>query len=63
MPIPTPPAIKPLPSSAKGASTRGEINYYHSEGNTIIQFQTDVDAEIEGGIQGLQTPDASWFVL
>jgi Ca2+-binding RTX toxin-like protein len=43
----------------------GEINYIHSGGNTIIQLQTGVDSDIEGGIvlQGLHTPEVSWFNL
>jgi Ca2+-binding RTX toxin-like protein len=45
--------------------TPGEINYYYSGGNTVIQLQTGTSADIEGGIvlEGLHTPDASWFVL
>jgi serralysin len=45
--------------------TPGEINYYHSGGNTIIQLQTGTGTDIEGGIvlQGLHNPDASWFAL
>jgi Ca2+-binding RTX toxin-like protein len=51
--------------TAAFSGTPGEINYYYSGGNTIIQLQTGVDADIEGGIvlKGLHTPDASWFVL
>jgi serralysin len=47
------------------SGTPGEINYYHSGGNTIIQMQTGTSADIEGGIvlDGLHTPDATWFVL
>jgi Ca2+-binding RTX toxin-like protein len=43
----------------------GEINYYHSGGETIIQIQTGTSVDIEGGIRlsGTLTPDASWFVL
>jgi serralysin len=43
----------------------GEINYYHSGGETIIQMQTGTGVDIEGGIRlsGIHTPDASWFVL
>jgi hypothetical protein len=45
--------------------TPGEINYYYSGGNTIIQLQTGMDPDIEGGIvlSGIHTPDASWFNL
>jgi hypothetical protein len=43
----------------------GEVNYLYSGGNTIIQLQTDTSTDIEGGIilQGLHTPEASWFNL
>jgi Ca2+-binding RTX toxin-like protein len=43
----------------------GEINYVHVGGNTIIQFQTGESPDVEGGIilQGIHTPQASWFVL
>jgi Ca2+-binding RTX toxin-like protein len=43
----------------------GEINYFHSGGETIIQMQTGVSGDIEGAIRlsGIHTPDASWFVL
>jgi Ca2+-binding RTX toxin-like protein len=45
--------------------TPGEINYFYSGGNTIIQLQTGMDPDVEGGIvlSGIHTPDASWFVL
>jgi len=45
--------------------TPGEINYFYSAGNTIIQLQTGMDPDVEGGIvlSGIHTPDASWFVL
>jgi Ca2+-binding RTX toxin-like protein len=47
------------------SGTPGEVNYYHSGGDTIIQMQTGTSADIEGGIRiaGIHTPDASWFVL
>jgi Ca2+-binding RTX toxin-like protein len=43
----------------------GELNYYHSGGETIIQMQTGTSADIEGAIRlaGTLTPDASWFAL
>jgi Ca2+-binding RTX toxin-like protein len=43
----------------------GEINYVHANGNTIIQLQTGESPDVEGGIilQGIHTPQASWFVL
>jgi Ca2+-binding RTX toxin-like protein len=43
----------------------GEINYYYSGGDTIIQMQTGTEADIEGGIRlaGIHTPDDSWFML
>ena len=47
------------------SGTPGEINFVHVGNETIIQFQTGVGADIEGGIRitGIVTPDASWFVL
>jgi Ca2+-binding RTX toxin-like protein len=47
------------------SGTPGEINFVHVGNETIIQFQTGVGADIEGGIRitGILTPDASWFVL
>jgi Ca2+-binding RTX toxin-like protein len=43
----------------------GEINYYHSGGNTYIQLQTGTSPDPEGVIRlnGIHTPQASWFVL
>jgi Ca2+-binding RTX toxin-like protein len=43
----------------------GEINFVHVGNETIIQMQTGVDVDIEGGIRlaGLLTPEASWFLL
>jgi Ca2+-binding RTX toxin-like protein len=43
----------------------GEINFVHVGNETIIQMQTGVGVDIEGGIRlaGLLTPDASWFLL
>jgi Ca2+-binding RTX toxin-like protein len=47
------------------SGTPGEINFIHVDGKTIIQMQTGTSADIEGGIvlQGLHTPEASWFLL
>jgi Ca2+-binding RTX toxin-like protein len=43
----------------------GEIRYYQSGGDTYIQMQTGTSVDVEGVIRlnGLHTPDASWFVL
>jgi Ca2+-binding RTX toxin-like protein len=47
------------------SGTPGEVNYIHVGNETIIQMQTVMRTDIEGGIRltGLLTPDASWFVL
>jgi Ca2+-binding RTX toxin-like protein len=47
------------------SGTPGEINFVHVGNETVIQFQTGVGADIEGGIRitGIVTPDASWFAL
>jgi Ca2+-binding RTX toxin-like protein len=47
------------------SGTPGEINYYHSGGDTYIQMQTGMSADVEGVIRigGTVTPEASWFVL
>jgi Ca2+-binding RTX toxin-like protein len=47
------------------SGTPGEINYYHSGGNTYIQLQTGNVVDVEGVIRldGIHNPDASWFVL
>ena len=47
------------------SGTPGEVNYIHVGNETIIQMQTGMGTDIEGGIRltGLLTPDASWFVL
>jgi Ca2+-binding RTX toxin-like protein len=47
------------------SGTPGEINYYHSGNTTIIQLQTGTSPDVEGAIvlQGLHTPDDTWFVL
>jgi Ca2+-binding RTX toxin-like protein len=43
----------------------GEIRYYHAGGNTYIEIQTGNAADVEGVIRidGIVTPEASWFVL
>jgi Ca2+-binding RTX toxin-like protein len=47
------------------SGTPGEINYVHQNGDTIIQMQTGMSADVEGVIiiPGIVTPEASWFVL
>jgi Ca2+-binding RTX toxin-like protein len=51
--------------SAGFSGNPGELNYYHSGGETIIQMQTGTSADIEAAIRlsGTLTPDASWFAL
>jgi Ca2+-binding RTX toxin-like protein len=51
--------------TASFSGTPGEINYYHSDGNTYIQMQTGMSADVEGVIRlsGIHTPEASWFML
>ena len=51
--------------TAAFSGTPGEINYFHSGGNTYIQMQTGTSADVEGVIRlaGIVTPEASWFVL
>jgi Ca2+-binding RTX toxin-like protein len=43
----------------------GEINFVYDNGDTIIQMQTGMSADVEAAIRitGIVTPDASWFVL
>jgi Ca2+-binding RTX toxin-like protein len=43
----------------------GEIRYYYSGGDTIIELQTGTSADVEGVIRltGILTPETSWFVL
>jgi Ca2+-binding RTX toxin-like protein len=47
------------------SGTPGEINFVHVDGDTIIQLQTGVvgDVEMAIRIEGIVTPEASWFVL
>jgi Ca2+-binding RTX toxin-like protein len=51
--------------AAAFSGTPGEINYVYVDGDTIIQMQTGLDADVEGviRIQGIVTPEASWFLL
>jgi serralysin len=51
--------------TAAFSGTPGEINYYQSGIYTYIQLQTGTSADVEGVIRidGIVTPDASWFVL
>jgi Ca2+-binding RTX toxin-like protein len=46
------------------SGTPGEINYYYSGGNTIIQLQVGSTEDIEGGIvlMGMHTPTTDWFM-
>jgi Ca2+-binding RTX toxin-like protein len=43
----------------------GEINYYHSGGNTYIQMQTGTTIDVEAVIRldGIHNPEAGWFIL
>jgi Ca2+-binding RTX toxin-like protein len=43
----------------------GEVRYYHSGGSTYIEMQTGTAADVEGVIRlnGIHSPEASWFVL
>jgi trimeric autotransporter adhesin len=43
----------------------GEIRFFHSGGNTILEMQTGTSGDVEGVIRiaGIVTPEASWFVL
>jgi Ca2+-binding RTX toxin-like protein len=47
------------------SGTPGEVNYYHSGGNTYIQMQTGTSPDVEAVIRidGIVTPQANWFVL
>lgn len=58
-------AFRFIGQSAFTSGVPGEINYVHVGGNTIIQFQTGESPDVDGGIilQGIHTPQASWFVL
>jgi Ca2+-binding RTX toxin-like protein len=51
--------------TAPFSGTPGEINYAFVAGETVIQLQTGVDADVEAVIRlnGFFTPEASWFVL
>jgi serralysin len=43
----------------------GEVRYYHDGGDTYIEMQTGTAVDVEGIIRlnGIHTPEASWFVL
>jgi Ca2+-binding RTX toxin-like protein len=43
----------------------GELNYMYVDGDTIIQMQTGTSPDVEAVIrlEGIVTPDASWFAL
>jgi Ca2+-binding RTX toxin-like protein len=43
----------------------GELNYIYVNGDTIIQMQTGTSPDVEAVIrlEGIVTPDASWFAL
>ena len=51
--------------AAAFSGTPGEINYVQANGNTYIQLQTGTAADVEAVIciEGIVTPQASWFVL
>jgi Ca2+-binding RTX toxin-like protein len=43
----------------------GEIRYFHSGGDTIIELQTGTSPDVEAVIRiaGIVTPEESWFIL
>jgi Ca2+-binding RTX toxin-like protein len=47
------------------SGTPGEIRYYHAGGNTYLEMQTGVVADVEGVIclQGIHDPEAFWFIV
>jgi Ca2+-binding RTX toxin-like protein len=51
--------------TAAFSGTPGELRYYHVGGDTFIEMQTGTVVDIEGLIvlEGIHTPEASWFVL
>jgi Ca2+-binding RTX toxin-like protein len=51
--------------TAAFSGTPGEVNYYHAGGDTYIQMQTGMSADVEGVIRlaGIHDPQASWFYL
>jgi Ca2+-binding RTX toxin-like protein len=51
--------------TAAFSGTPGEVRYYHLGADTYIEMQTGTSADVEGVIRidGIHTPDASWFVL
>ena len=51
--------------TAAFSGTPGEINYVQANGKTYIQLQTGTTVDVEAVIciEGIVTPEASWFVL
>jgi Ca2+-binding RTX toxin-like protein len=51
--------------TAAFSGTPGEIRYYHADGHTFLEMQTGTSVDVEGVIRvnGIHTPEASWFVL
>jgi Ca2+-binding RTX toxin-like protein len=51
--------------TAAFSGTPGEVRYYHDDGTTYIEMQTGTSVDIEGliALNGIHTPEASWFVL
>jgi Ca2+-binding RTX toxin-like protein len=51
--------------SAAFSGTAGEVRYYHSGGNTVIEMQTGTSVDVEGVIvlSGIHNPEANWFLL
>lgn len=43
----------------------GEVRYYYADGNTYVEMQTGTspDADAVICLEGIQSPDAGWFVL
>ena len=51
--------------TAAFSGTPGEVRYYQSGGNTYIEMQTGTSVDIEGAIRldGIHTPNVTWFSL
>jgi Ca2+-binding RTX toxin-like protein len=49
--------------SAPFSGTPGEINYFHSDGDTYIQLQAGTSMPVMFRLDGIHTPEADWFVL
>jgi serralysin len=51
--------------NAAFSGTPGEVNYIHSNGDTLIQLQTGTSPDAEAVIRlaGILTPEATWFSL